>query len=82
MTTAEFMELITTLRELDHHKRNLVKAAQNQQTDATKILELIEVRFELESAGPIVRVLRCPVTVPPVACNAMLAKTATKPSMH
>ncbi len=39
MTTAEFMKLITILRELDHHKRNLVKAALNQQTDAIKILE-------------------------------------------
>ena len=52
MTTAEFMELISTLRELDHHQRNLVKVALNQQTDATKILELIEARFELKSACP------------------------------
>ena len=52
MTTAEFMELITTLCELDHHKRNLVKAALNQQTDAIKILELIEARFELKNACP------------------------------
>jgi len=52
MTTAEFMELITTLNELDHHKRNLVKTVLNQQTDAIKILELIEARFELKSACP------------------------------
>ena len=52
MIIDEFNELLLTLRGLNHHQRNLVKAALNQQADLPEVLELIEARFELKPACP------------------------------
>jgi transposase-like protein len=52
MKSAEFFQLITAIRELDHHQRKLLNAALNQLSDEPKVLELIEACFDSKSACP------------------------------
>jgi transposase-like protein len=52
MIAEEFNELLSSLRGLGHHQRNLAKATLNQQTDLAETLEVIEARFELNPACP------------------------------
>ncbi|POZ49958.1 transposase-like zinc-binding domain-containing protein [Methylovulum psychrotolerans] len=52
MIAEEFKELLSSLRGLGHHQRNLAKATLNQQTDLPETLEVIEARFELNPACP------------------------------
>lgn len=52
MTSDEFMELITAIRELDHHQRKQMGAALSQQSDEAKVIELIEAFFDTKSACP------------------------------
>jgi len=82
MTSDEFMELITAIRELDHHQRKQMGAALSQQSDEAKVIELIEAFFDTKSA--------CPHCVSTdlyryglvSGCNVIFVKNATKPSMH
>jgi transposase-like protein len=52
MRSAEFMQLVTTIRELDHHQRKRLSAVLNQPSDESKVLELIEACFDAKSACP------------------------------
>ena len=52
MKSAEFMQWVTAIRELDHHQRKLLGAALNQQSDELCVLELIEASFDAKSACP------------------------------
>ncbi|MFZ2451096.1 MAG: IS1595 family transposase [Methylovulum miyakonense] len=52
MITEDFKELLSSLCGLDHHQRNLAKAALNQQTDLPEAIEWVETRFELKPACP------------------------------
>lgn len=52
MTSDEFMELITAIRELDHHQRKQLRAVLSQQSDGAKVIELIEACFDTKSACP------------------------------
>jgi hypothetical protein len=46
MNNAEFMKLISTLGDLDHHQRERLSATLNQVGDEAKAVDLIEARFE------------------------------------
>ncbi|POZ52249.1 hypothetical protein AADEFJLK_01724 [Methylovulum psychrotolerans] len=52
MIAEEFKELLSSLRGLGHHQRNLAKATLNPQTDLPETLGVIEARFELNPACP------------------------------
>jgi transposase-like protein len=52
MKNAEFMQLITALRGLDHHQRKRLGAALKQSSDEANVLDLIEGCFEGKSACP------------------------------
>lgn len=52
MTNDEFIELITAIRELDHHQRKQLSAVLSQQSDEAKVIELIEACFDTKSACP------------------------------
>jgi transposase-like protein len=52
MNNAEFMQLITALRDLDHHQRKRLSASLNQARDEAKVFDLIEACFEANSACP------------------------------
>ncbi len=52
MNNSEFMQLISTLRDLDHHQRKRLSASLNQVGDEAKVFGLIEACFEGKSACP------------------------------
>jgi transposase-like protein len=52
MNNAEFMQLISTLGDLDHHQRKRLSATLNQVGDEAKAVDLIEARFEANSVCP------------------------------
>lgn len=52
MNNAEFMQLITALRDLDHHQRKRLSASLNQVDGEAKVFGLIEACFEANSACP------------------------------
>lgn len=52
MRSAEFMQLINSIRALDHHQRKLLIASLNQQSDESKVLEVIEACFDGKSTCP------------------------------
>jgi len=52
MKSAEFKELLTAIRELDHHQRKQLSAALTQLSDEIKVLEFIEARFDTHKVCP------------------------------
>ncbi len=52
MRNAEFMKLLTAMRELDHHQRKVLNTALNRQSDGLRVIELIETSFDTKSACP------------------------------
>jgi len=52
MNNGEFMQLISALRELDHHQRKRLSASLNQASDEAKVFDVIEACFEANSACP------------------------------
>ena len=52
MKSAEFMQWVAAIHELDHHQRKLLGAALNQQSDELCVLELIEASFDAKNACP------------------------------
>lgn len=52
MIADDFKELLSSLRGLGHHQRNLAKAALDRQTDLPEVLERVEARFESKSVCP------------------------------
>ena len=82
MENAEFMQLIATLRGLDHHQRKRLSAALKQSSDEAKVLELI-VRPALRAKAPVrtVPVSSCTAMVGLAGCNVIIANIATRPSM-
>lgn len=52
MDNGEFMQLISNLRDLDHHQRKRLSASLNQVGDEAKVFDLIKARFEANSACP------------------------------
>ena len=52
MNNVEFMQLIGTLRDLDHHQRKRLSASLNQVGDEAKVFDLIEACFEANSVCP------------------------------
>jgi transposase-like protein len=52
MRSAEFMQLLAAIRELNHHQRKQLISFLGQQSDEPKVLELIESCFDAKSACP------------------------------
>jgi transposase-like protein len=52
MKSAEFMQWVTAIPELDHHQRTLLSTALNQLSDESTVLELIEASFDAKNACP------------------------------
>ena len=52
MKSAEFMQWVTAIPELDHHQRKLLSEALHQQCEAVTVLELIETSFDTHHACP------------------------------
>jgi transposase-like protein len=52
MNNAEFMQLISALRDLDHRQRKCLSTSLNQVGDEAKAFDLIEACFEANSACP------------------------------
>jgi transposase-like protein len=52
MNNAEFMQLIISLGDLDHHQCKRLSATLNQAGDESKVFDLIEACFEANSACP------------------------------
>ena len=52
MRNAEFMKLLTVMRELDHHQRKVLSTALNRQSNGLKVIELIESSFDTKSSCP------------------------------
>jgi transposase-like protein len=52
MKSAEFMQWVTAIPELDHHQRKLLCEALHQQAGEATVLELIEASFETHNACP------------------------------
>jgi transposase-like protein len=52
MNNGEFMQLISTLRDLDHHQRKRLSESLNQASDEAKVFDVIEACFEANSACP------------------------------
>jgi transposase-like protein len=52
MRSAEFMQLLAVIRELNHHQRKQLVSFLDQQSDDSKVLELIESCFDTKRACP------------------------------
>ncbi len=52
MNNGEFMQLISTLRDLGHHQRKRLSASLGQVGDEAKVVDMIEACFEANSACP------------------------------
>ncbi|ESS71231.1 hypothetical protein MGMO_115c00160 [Methyloglobulus morosus KoM1] len=81
MNNGEFMQLVTALRELDHHQRKRLSASLNQASDEAKVFDVIEACFECKSLVLIVPVPSCTALVVLAGCSVTVANSATRPSM-
>ncbi len=52
MKSADFMQWVTVISELDHHQRKLLSEALHQQSEESNVLELIEANFDTTTTCP------------------------------
>jgi hypothetical protein len=52
MKSAEFMQWVAAIPELDHHQLKLLSEALHQQSDEAAVLELIEANFNVKNTCP------------------------------
>jgi hypothetical protein len=52
MKSADFMQWVTVISELDHHQRKRLSEALHQQSEELNVLELIEENFDTKTTCP------------------------------